>query len=593
MAKAKKDATADSVSLTSEDPTVSRPRLHKLIVKNFRGIGSNPVEIELDEIVVLVGPNNAGKSSILRAYEVVMRHGSSEGKLQIDDFPNGVVEANSLPEIELQTIIYDNAPGERWIHTTPDGEYLIRENWIWSSPNTNPQRRGFDVQKNDWDEQVPWGAPSVANSRRPMPHRIEAFTSPDVQAKEIADLLLNMLKDKLKATKATGEEGSKSDYEKLIESIGTLQKSVVASAKDEIERIEDEISSLLEKVFPKHQIKLDAKPETDVEKSFTPFKASPDLLMGPKDGYLSKVAQQGSGARRTLLWAALRYLADSKIASGENSRPNVLLLDEPEICLHPSAIREARKVLYELPKTNNWQVMITTHSPVFIDLSKDNTTVVRVERRSDNSIAGTTLYRPSRSKLDDDDRANLKALNACDPYVNEFFFGSGSVVVEGDTEYTSFALVKDLFPEKYRDVHVIRARGKGIIITLLKVLNQFSTSYGVLHDSDKPLTDKGKANPAWGMNKSILAGVMSASNPADIRHLACVANFEDAMFDEEVKSEKPYNALVKISSNAALQEKVCLLLDALIDSNVTPPDGCLRWKSIEELEKAVSSAESA
>lgn len=593
MAKAKKDATADSVSLTSEDPTVSRPRLHKLIVKNFRGIGSSPVEIELDEIVVLVGPNNAGKSSILRAYEVVMRHGSSEGKLQIDDFPNGIVEANSLPEIELQTIIYDNAPGGRWIHTTPDGEFLIRENWIWSSPNTTPQRRGFDVQKNDWDEQVPWGAPSVANSRRPMPHRIEAFTSPDVQAKEIADLLLNMLKEKLKTTKAPGEEGSKSDYEKLIESIGTLQKSVVASAKDEIERIENEISSLLEKVFPKHQIKLDAKPETDVEKSFTPFKASPDLLMGPKDGYLSKVAQQGSGARRTLLWAALRYLADSKIASGENSRPNVLLLDEPEICLHPSAIREARKVLYELPKTNNWQVMITTHSSVFIDLSKDNTTVVRVERRSDNSIAGTTLYRPSRSKLDDDDRANLKALNACDPYVNEFFFGNGSVVVEGDTEYTSFALVKDLFPEKYRDVHIIRARGKGIIITLLKVLNQFSTSYGVLHDSDRPLTDKGKANPAWGMNKSILAGVMSASNPADIRHLACIANFEDAMFDEEVKSEKPYNALVKIGSNVALQEKVCLLLDALIDSKVNPPDGCLRWKSIEELEAALSSAESA
>jgi len=50
---------------------------------------------------------------------------------------------------------------------------------------------------------------------------------------------------------------------------------------------------------------------------------------------------------------------------------------------------------------------------------------------------------------------------------------------------------------------------------------------------------------------------------------------------------------VKIGSNVALQEKVCLLLDALIDSKVNPPDGCLRWKSIEELEAALSSAESA
>ncbi|MFY0781743.1 hypothetical protein AB1K18_15920 [Peribacillus simplex] len=30
-------------------------------------MGSNPVEIDLDDIVVLVGPNNAGKSSILRS----------------------------------------------------------------------------------------------------------------------------------------------------------------------------------------------------------------------------------------------------------------------------------------------------------------------------------------------------------------------------------------------------------------------------------------------------------------------------------------------------------------------------------------------
>ena len=112
MAKAKKEATTDSVSLDPEDPATPRPRLHKLIIKNFRAIGNAPVEIELDEIVVLVGPNNVGKSSILRAYEVVMKQGSSEGKLQIDDFPNGVVDPNALPEIELQTIVFDNAPGK-------------------------------------------------------------------------------------------------------------------------------------------------------------------------------------------------------------------------------------------------------------------------------------------------------------------------------------------------------------------------------------------------------------------------------------------------------------------------------------------------
>lgn len=74
--------------------------------------------------------------------------------------------------------------------------------------------------------------------------------------------------------------------------------------------------------------------------------------MGPEDGYFSSIAHQGSGARRTLLWAALKYL--SEVKDTEGTRPHVLLLDEPEICLHPSAIREARTVLYDLPASGNW-----------------------------------------------------------------------------------------------------------------------------------------------------------------------------------------------------------------------------------------------
>lgn len=79
-------------------------------MKNFRAIGQKPVEIELDDIVVLVGPNNAGKSSILRAYEVVMSEGSKECELTLDDFPNGIICSENLSEIILHTVVYDNLP---------------------------------------------------------------------------------------------------------------------------------------------------------------------------------------------------------------------------------------------------------------------------------------------------------------------------------------------------------------------------------------------------------------------------------------------------------------------------------------------------
>jgi putative ATP-dependent endonuclease of OLD family len=106
MAKAKA-AVAAAVSLISDDPAIQKPRLIKLIVKNFRCIGTTPVSIDLNDIVVLVGANNVGKSSILKAYELAMSQGSNKGKLKIEDFPNNKIDPDNLPEIELHTIVYD------------------------------------------------------------------------------------------------------------------------------------------------------------------------------------------------------------------------------------------------------------------------------------------------------------------------------------------------------------------------------------------------------------------------------------------------------------------------------------------------------
>ena len=489
----KKKADSEPIELAPEGS--GRPRLHKLIIRNFRSIGISPVEIELDDIVVLVGPNNAGKSSILRAYEIVMQQGSKEGKLVTDDFPNGVVDPNHLPEVELQTIVFDKAPGDRWIHTTAEGEWLIREKWTWDSPNKEPVRRGFDVEKATWDDQVPWGAPNVANARRPRPHRIDAFASPDAQATAIATLITGLLKDKITSIKSDPTL-DKSDYELVLDKIRDLQTKAVEATDGEVHKIEKEISGYLAKIFPKHKVKFDAKPETDLEKTYSPFKANPEVLMGTEGGYFSTIAHQGSGARRTLLWATLKYL--SEVDDKEGARPHVLLLDEPEICLHPSAIREARSVLYNLPSTGVWQVMITSHSPIFIDLSRDNTTVIRVSRDDSAEVQSTTLYRPARAKLSDDDKRNMKLLNICDPYLHEFFFGGRQIIVEGDTEYTAFSMLKELYPDEYQDVQIIRARGKGIIPSVAKVLLQFSKSFSILHDTDSPQTLSGKGNPAWG-----------------------------------------------------------------------------------------------
>ena len=578
MAVAKK-TVVEQIELTKEGEP--RPRLHKLIIKNFRSIGQKPLEIELDEIVILVGPNNAGKSSILRAYEVVMTHGSKEGKLSINDFTNGIVNPDHLPTIELHTIVHNDAPGKRWIKVTENNENLIREKWTWESPNKEPIRQGYDCQKDDWDDQVPWGAPNVANTKRPLPHRIDAFASPESQATKITDLITELLREKLSSIKTLPEQ-EKSDYELVLEKIKDLQLKVVVATEQEIGKIEEEISQYLEKVFPKHKIKFNPNPESDIEKTYTPFKTSADLLMGTKEGYFSKIEHQGSGARRTLLWATLKYLSDSKDKVG--ARPHVLLLDEPEICLHPSAIREARSVLYGLPSTGNWQVMITSHSPIFIDLSQDNTTIIRVFRDDADLVQSTTLYRPERAKLDVNDKKNMKLLNICDPYLHEFFFGGRQIIVEGDTEFTAFSKIKELFPNDYQDVQIIRARGKGVIPSIAKVLLQFSKAFSILHDTDSPKTLDGKNNPAWGMNKTI-SEILELENAKDrVELVACKTCFEIALFGKEVTYEKPYNVLNRIDTDDAAKANVKKLLDYLLDPTKEIPLNCISWKKIEDLE---------
>lgn len=577
-------------------------KLKKLIIKNFRCIGNAPVEIDLNDIVVLVGPNNVGKSTILRAYELVMNHGSSEGELAIEDFPNEKIDPQALPEIELQTYVNDDKPAEHWLHEDAETkQQYVRERWIWSGVG-KPKRQGHRANANDWDEHVPWGAPNVAKVRRPQPQRIDAFASPEKQAEKIVDLLKKALLEKAKQT----NDDDESAFAKLKNYIASVQKDVLNETETTITSIEGQLSSIITDVFKGFKVSFEAKPEEVGDKALNLFATNPILRMGPENGHMAPVDKQGSGARRTLLWAALKLLGEqapppkqTKAAakktaaettdSAESVRPNVLLIDEPEICLHPSAIREACRVLYDLAKPgNNWQVMVTTHSPVFIDLSRDNTTIIRVERTESGMIQGTTVYRPDRVKLDNDDRKNLKLLNVWDPYVGEFFFGGHTILVEGDTEYSVFRWLIEEDRSTFKNVHVVRARGKGILISLVKILNHFGlTGYAVLHDSDRPMTAAGEKNSAWGTNESILNTVSACPDPSRVRLTAAVPDFEGAIFGTSGSSDKPYKAVECIKNDAALKTKARQLLEALLDHSKPLPPGVVQWKSLEELAKAL------
>ena len=60
-------------------------RLRSIEIKNFGCIGDPGYSVEIDNIVVLIGKNNVGKSTILDAYEALAGTGSP---LSISAFHN-------------------------------------------------------------------------------------------------------------------------------------------------------------------------------------------------------------------------------------------------------------------------------------------------------------------------------------------------------------------------------------------------------------------------------------------------------------------------------------------------------------------------
>lgn len=571
---------------------VERGKLRSLLVRNFRCIGNEPVKVDLDDIVVLVGPNNSGKSSILRAYEIAVSEGSKPGNLKQEDFPNGISSADTPTEIELVTEVVDGDPGKQWIGdldgnpVAEGGRKYVKEKWVWTAVGKGT-RFGWNVDKQSWDDKKPWGWANVANARRPAVHPVRAFDPPEAQAKQIHDLLSKAI---IGSARQLTKDGVNL-YDKLLADVTEFQKLTVDHNKGKIEEAEKMLNEIVSSIFIDHAVEY----VQSTDASDSSLKLFPDggkLTMGHKDGHMSDLESQGSGARRTMLWATLKLLKDS---APDQKRANVLLIDEPELCLHPSAIRDACKVLYDLASRDGWQVMITTHSPVFIDLSRDNTSIVRVERRDKGEIVGTTLYRPENAQLDSSDRANLKLLNIYDPYVAEFFFGGRVILVEGDTEYSAFRMIMEA-DKSFPNVHIIRARGKATIASLAKILNQFGASYSILHDTDTPKTMRRNqntgvkeeiVNPAWTTNQNILAAVQKQLDAKIVRLVASKVHFEAAFFDTTLTGEKPYTAVQNLQNDEGRQKVISALLRGLVDHSEPLPEGALQWAAISDLEAAL------
>lgn len=475
-------------------------KLEKFIVKNFKSIGSQAVEIELDEIVILVGGNNYGKSTILKAY-----HAAVNGeKLSKDDFHNCIIDdPEAYPTVELHILCSgDDTPSDKFQeHVGNNGYVRVKERFVWEKPNSPPVRKGYrcDLGRyaidSDDSPKCPWANDNASRKKRPKAHLIDTFDDPNVQNNVIKALVVDvLLEDKIKCFESDRNGLS---FPTIYENLNSLKSEFTEKAKKDLDSIASDISTYVKRIVPSHELHISVTSDEVTSSNIKIFDSSDVEISFGKNNLLFPIESHGSGARRTLLWSLLKSIADlgyeakgKKYTQLGAIKSHLLLLDEPELSLHPSACRQTRDMLYDLAEKNdNWQVMVTTHSPSFIDLTRDHTKIIRVEIE-DNNVQATTIFRPEDVTFNEAETEELKLLNLMKPDVLEFFFGGKVLLVEGDTEFSAFSkIISDDKREHhedsiFNDLLVLRCNGKVQVSMFMEILNHFKKNYFVLHDID-------------------------------------------------------------------------------------------------------------
>lgn len=547
-------------------------RLAGLIVKNYKIIGDIPCEIKIDEIVILIGQNNAGKSTMLDAYE---SFASSGKELTKSYFHN---EDISKP-IEI-TGIFDSITtddeetiGKKWKHTDIQYDECIKLRWIWNSPDKKGLKQSFNPETKNFEDGGMGGWDTLIQSRIPQPIRIKPTESVETTQTKIVTLLKTIVKDKLKA--------DSSKTKAAFDEIDKIAQVIFSESKTAFDDIANKITKNVSNIFPGTKIELIPQSKDAIDEKIVG--AESYIKVGTNGNYNSPLMQQGTGIQRALLWSALSVMSDigdgkkKTKQSGEATR--ILLIDEPEAFLHPPTIRETRESLYDFALQNSdWQVLATTHSPVFIDLSKDHTTIVRVDATSQTQRYVST----DKISFEMDERTRLQMIRASNPMVNEFFFYENIILVEGPTEQIA---INHIAKELGLDVHVINCYGKANIPLFTRILNQFKVPYIVIHDSDTPKAlRKGKPikGAMWTMNEKIR---QSIDFSIDCNVYVQVPHFEGEFLGEELSNGKVDRIIEFLSDKKSSEYK--LLIDQY--AKILKKDPLVFHNTESEFDKKISN----
>lgn len=390
----------------------------------------------------LVGYNNAGKSNVLHAIKWLLR----KEKLDADSFFDVAepIEISGLIEGITEDLL--NELGEHRKRLEPfvtNGMLEIKR--VQPTPESPAKEIRLYVLETQEDGAKEWkvnptGIDAAISAIFPEPIVVGAMenAADDVGKNTKSSTIGRLLSEILVPLR----ERQEALFGEAIAAIENVLSVTGENRADELEQIDRNIAREIGTFFPGINAKVHIpSPSVDSLLKVGTIKVSET---GNED-VVRDISAFGHGSQRSIQMALLKCLAETRRNGREANSTTLLLIDEPELYLHPQAIEHVRLTLKSLAE-QGYQVLFSTHSPQMIS-RYDVENVLLVRKNEDNQTY-------IRKRIKD---AVQQAVEGAEHQVETLFSLSNSskilfsekvLLAEGKTEKRILPIIFEVLTEK-------------------------------------------------------------------------------------------------------------------------------------------------
>lgn len=533
------------------------PFITSLKVTNYCSCLS--AKMDLKPFTPLVGYNNAGKSNILEAVNWLLKKSTLDaGKFNDISLPV-VVEAqvSGLDQGHLDLLASNHSAAlQPYVR---DGSIWIRRRQ--PQPSCSASAIKFEVK--DPDDNETWGQPGgIENAIKdifPEPIIIKAMDDApgDLSKVSKSNTIGRLISEIMKPI----EEAHGEHLRDVLESVGSRLAFDGDNRAPELDEFDQDATDKLQDLFPGLEVKL----HIPTPKIDTLFKGGTVKISETGfDGAPKDLESFGHGAQRSVQMALIRQLAEVNRGVNPGARTTLLLIDEPELYLHPQAVESVRRSLANLTE-EGYQVIFTTHSAQMV-VGRDVASALLVRKNEADGTHVRQRIEQVVSQVIQDSASQVDVLFSL-TNSNQILFSEKVILAEGKTE-------RKLLPKVYerlsgftlaeRKIALVEQQGSGNTPKSLNVLQALGIPAKALVDFD------------FAFKVAVKKGLLDADDSdinACIDRLAVIAGVEGISLSDDGLPRKggglsAADGFAKLSLEPSIQDNIKNIHQKLMSKDI-------------------------